>query len=62
MFNFSQNSEFLTEEELNELLNHVNGGFKTSNDPFFDDCNRLLKPFVKQGVISFENEEDYHIK
>lgn len=50
--------EYLPEDEIENLLKELGVGFREKCDPFFDEGNKLLEPIVKQGIISFEEDED----
>lgn len=50
--------EYLEEDKVEELLKEFGVGFREKSDPFFDEGNKLLEPIVKQGIISFEEDEE----
>ncbi|XP_055695842.1 zinc finger protein 511 [Lutzomyia longipalpis] len=43
---------FYSVSSLLDLFNKLGVGFRPANDPFFENGNKLIKPFVRMGVVS----------
>lgn len=42
----------LNKNKISELLKMHGTGYRSKNDPFFEDGNKLVSPFTKLGVQS----------
>lgn len=51
---------YLQPEQIKQIINDLNVGYRPINDPFFNAGNALKKPFVRLGIYNDANEEEFH--
>jgi len=54
------NTEYYSKSDIDGILRKFGVGMRLDDDPFFNDGNLLIKPFIKFGIYSHGEEDEFH--